>query len=149
MNKDKSTLHYRGWEDVQCPACKQWGHHIDHHGCDHTAINQNIMDYRKNHKQDFDKKSVLDHFKKHQMELRQRKLSNKKKRNLLRQKLRSAKVELQHDVDGYRDIKAFYIKAFKTQYRDHDLHDPRENNLTEVREYDILDSEDEVTDSDE
>ena len=92
-NTNDTTV-YRSWEDIQCPACKTWGHHIDHHGCDHTAINQNIMDYRRAHKKDFDKNAVLDHFKMHQDNIRSRKLSGKKKRNLLRQKLRAAKIDL-------------------------------------------------------
>ena len=145
-SKDKPV--YRGWEDVQCPACKTWGHHIDHHGCDHTAINQNIMDYRRAHKKDFDKSSVLDHFKKHQDIIRSRKLSSKKKRNLLRQKLRAAKLDLRHDPQQYDEIKSFYIKSFKKEYREDDLLDPRADNTLDVHEYDILDSEDEVeTDS--
>ena len=148
-NDNKAILQYRGWEDIQCPACKQYGHHIDQHGCDQTAINQNISDYRRQHKNDFGKQSVLEQFQKHQQELHKQKISNKKKRNMLRQKLRAAKLELTNDESQYRDLKTFYINAFKKQYKDNDLHDPRENNLHEVREYDILDSEDEDTDSDE
>ena len=102
-----------------------------------------MLDFKRDHKHDFDKQSVLDHFEVHQQQLRQRKLSNKKRRNLLRQKLRAAKLELDDDAQ-YKQIKDLYINAFKQANNTYDLNDPRENHLIEVREYDILESEDET-----
>ena len=139
---------YRGWENVKCPACGQVGHHIDHHGCDHTAMHINITDYKQKHKQDLDNESVLEKFNKYQEQVCQRKLSSKKKRNLLRKKLRAAKIELENDDNKYREIKAFYIKSFKSDHQDHDLNDPRQDNTMDIKEYDILESEPE-SDSEE
>ena len=134
---------YRGWEDVKCPSCGQVGHHIDQHGCDHMAVALNIDQYKRTHRQNFDKSTVLEKFNKYQEAIRARKTSSKKKRNLLRQGLRAAKLELHNDEETYKQLKAYTIKSFKLEYPDDDLNDPRQDHLHEIREYDILDSESE------
>ena len=87
QDKDKQDGVNRQWKDVTCPACGKPGHHIDEDGCDSMAINLNLQNYRRDKKSDFDKQSVIDIFTQHQKEKRNKKISGKKKRNMLRRQL--------------------------------------------------------------
>ena len=43
----------------------------------------------------------------------------------------------------YIMAKELYIRAFKQQYPDEDLNDPRKDNTMYIKAYDVLDSENE------
>jgi hypothetical protein len=130
----------RPYEDVKCKACGKWGHCITLNGCDATAISSNIADYKKVAKDDFDKKSVQELFRAHETLKREQRIANRGKRNTLRRKLRESLTHAPN-AKSYGNMKQHYIKAFKKHYHAFDLHDPRESNTHEIREYDVLDSE--------
>ena len=130
----------RTFSDVICPACGKAGHHIKVHGCDEYAIDEKLKQYKKNNKNKIETDTVLQVYDAHQQQ-RRKKNTGKTKRNLLRKKLRAAKMELQDDVNKYKEVKAFYIKAFKREYENYDLVDPRQDHNLEIKEYDILESE--------
>ena len=131
----------RSWQDIKCPSCGQFGHHIDIHGCDATAIKTNIETYCKEQKHKFDKDSVLSKFEKFQKEKRLKRLNSLKARNKLRRQLRVAKMELENDENQFHEVKSFYIRAFKQEHEGVDLNDPRQDHNHEIKEYDILESE--------
>ena len=143
IDKEKPS---REWADVICPACGLAGHHIDYHGCDQMAIDINLQKFKKSKRNTFDGKTVVDIFKDHQQQKKNKRQSgkqNRKKRNMLRRQLRAAKVELGHDHEQYQEAKELYIKAFKNEYKEFDLTDPNQNHNYEVKEYDVLESESE------
>ena len=143
LDKEKPT---REWANVICPACGLAGHHIDIHGCDQMAIDINLQKFKKNKRNNFDGKTVVDIFKDHQKQKQNKRQSgkqNRQKRNMLRRQLRAAKVELGEDHEQYKEAKELYIKAFKQEYKEFDLNDPNQNHNFEIKEYDDLQSESE------
>ena len=133
----------REWMDIVCSACGQVGHDIKIHGCDMAAMKEKLDDFKKKNR-DFNMKTVRDIFEQHQDDRRNKKLSGKRKRNLLRGKLRAAKLEM--GQSEYIMAKDLYIRAFKQQYPEEDLNDPREDNTMDIKAYDVLESEDENDD---
>ena len=129
----------RRWEDVICSACGQAGHDIFINGCDATAMQTKIEDWKRKNRRHFDAKSVLEIFEDYQKSKQSKRRSAKSNRNTLRRRLRAAKMEM--GAEAYKEAKELYINAFKMEHKDVDMQDPRENHNLEIKPYDILDSE--------
>ena len=131
----------RQWEDVICSACGEAGHDILIQGCDNTAKQTKIEEWKRKNRQHFDRNTVLELYEQHQKQKRNKRVSGKRRRNELRRDLRIARAEM--SPEAYREAKDLYIHSFIREHPDDDLKDPREDNLEEIRPYDILDSENE------
>ena len=57
-------------------------------------------------------------------------------------------MELHDDNEKYKEVKQYFIKAFKDEYKEYDLVDPRQDHNMDIREYDVLESEPESGDED-
>ena len=136
-----ANLTPRQWESVICPACGKAGHHIEITGCDEYAIDENLKRYKKDKKNKLQNERAVKIFEEYQKQRLKTRKSGKAQRNLLRKQLRAAKMELEGNDDKYREVKQYFIKAFKTEYSDFDLVDPRQDHNLEIKEYDILESE--------
>lgn len=135
----------RQWESVICPACGKAGHHIEITGCDEYAIDENLKRYKRDRKNKPKNDRAVKIFENYQKQ-RLKKKSGKSQRNLLRKQLRAAKMELQDDAEKYKEVKQYFIKAFKDEYTEYDLTDPRQDHNLDIREYDVLESEPESGD---
>ena len=146
-NDEKEDSSNRQWYDLICSACGVAGHDIAVNGCDNMAIKKNLEGYERG-KNKFNTKEVKEIFEQHQIGRKDKRKSGKSQRNILRRRLRKAKQEF-CDKSKYNDAKNYYIRVFKEQNPEYDLNDPRQDHNLEVREYDILESEDESVSTEE
>ena len=64
----------RAFEDVTCSACGQAGHDIHLNGCDATAMQTKIDDWKRKIGRNFDKKTVLELYDEHQENKRKKRM---------------------------------------------------------------------------
>lgn len=73
----------RHWEDVICSACGQDGHDILINGCNATAMQTKIEDWKRKNRRHFDAKLVIDIFEDQQKNKQAKCCSGKFNRNTL------------------------------------------------------------------